>query len=69
MITKINNERDFLAALNRLDALMFRALPGTPEGDELEKLSKLIEDYENKHAIVMTQSKMGENVLKSKYGK
>ena len=38
MINKINNEKEFLAALNRVDALMFKAVPGTPEGDELEKL-------------------------------
>lgn len=69
MITRINNERDFLAALNRVDTLMFHALPGTPDGDELERLSKLIEDYENRNSIIMTQSKMGEDVLKSKYNK
>lgn len=69
MITRINNEREFLQALNRVDTLMFHAVPGTPEGDELEKLSKLIEDYENRNSIIMSQSKVGDNIIKSKYKK
>ncbi len=69
MINKINNEREFLAALNRVDTLMFHAVPGTPEGDELEKLSKMIEDYENRNAIVMGHSKVNDNLLNSKYKK
>ncbi len=67
MITKITTERDFLAALNRVDALMFTALPGTPEGDELEKLSKMIEDYENKNSIVMGNTKVDRNALQKRY--
>ncbi len=35
MIKRINNEKEFLSALNRVDTLMFHAVPGTPEGDEL----------------------------------
>ena len=69
MINKINNEREFLAALNRVDALMFKAVPGTPEGDELEKLSKLIEDYENRNAIVMGKTKVDDSLFKQKYEK
>ena len=67
MINKINNEKEFLAALNRVDALMFKAVPGTPEGDELEKLSKLIEDYENRNAIVMGKTKVDDSLFKQKY--
>lgn len=69
MINKINNEKEFLAALNRVDALMFKAVPGTPEGDELEKLSKLIEEYENKNAIVMGKTKVDDSLFKQKYEK
>ncbi len=42
MIKRINNEKEFLSALNRVDTLMFHAVPGTPEGDELEQLSKMM---------------------------
>lgn len=69
MINKINNEKEFLAALNRVDALMFKAVPGTPEGDELEKLSKLIENYENRNAIVMGKTKVDDSLFKQKYEK
>ena len=69
MINKISNEQEFLAALNRVDALMFNAIPGTPEGDELEKLSKLIEDYENRNAIVMGKTKVDDSLFKQKYEK
>ncbi len=67
MIKKITTEQEFLAAINRVDALMFKALPGTPEGDELEKLSKLIEEYENKNSIVMSKSKIDDSLLKQRY--
>lgn len=71
MNNKINNEKEFLSALNRIDALMFKAVPGTPEGDELERLSKMIEEYENRNAIVMNQShsKLGQDFLNSKFKK
>lgn len=71
MINKISNEKEFLAALNRVDALMFKALPGTPEGDELEKLSKMIEDYENRNAIVMNkkQDNFGDDLIRSRLKK
>ncbi len=67
MNNKINTEQEFLAALNRVDTLMFHAVPGTPEGDELERLSKMIEDYENRNSIVISQSKVGNNIMKSKF--
>lgn len=44
---RINNERDFLAVMGRIDKLMTTAVPGTPEADELERLSKMAEQYEN----------------------
>ncbi len=42
----IKTETDYKAAMERLD-LIFDAEPGTPEGDELELLSLLIENYES----------------------
>lgn len=69
MVRKLNNEREFLQALNRVDELMFHAVPGTPEGDELERLSKMIEEYENRNAIVMSQSKVDDDVINTKYKK
>ncbi len=67
MIKRINNEKEFLSALNRVDTLMFHAVPGTPEGDELEQLSKMIE--ENRNAIIMSQSKVQDDAINSKYKK
>lgn len=47
-ISPIRNEKDYQAALDRLE-LIFDAKQGTPEGDELEILSILIDRYENEH--------------------
>ena len=47
-IKAIRNEADYDAALLRIDALM-DAEPGTPEGDELDVLTDLVEHYEEKH--------------------
>ena|SRR5687767_11875705 len=47
-IKPIKNKRDYLAALDRLEKI-FDAKIGTPEGDELEVLSILIEKYEKEH--------------------
>ena len=69
MVRRLNNEREFLQALNRVDELMFHAVPGTPEGDELERLSKMIEEYENRNAIVMSQTKVDDDVINTKYKK
>ena len=44
----IKTEDDYNLALKRLDKI-FDAEPGTKNGDELEILALLIEDYENKH--------------------
>ncbi|HPG08415.1 MAG TPA: helix-turn-helix domain-containing protein [Saprospiraceae bacterium] len=44
----IRTEEDYDKALARLEDI-FEAEPGTKEGDELEILAMLIEDYEDKH--------------------
>ncbi len=44
----IKNDREYEAALARIDQLM-DAAPGTPDGDELELLTTLVEVYEDKH--------------------
>jgi len=47
-ITPIRNEKDYQAALKRLDKI-FDAKKGSKEGDELEVLAILIDAYENAH--------------------
>jgi HTH-type transcriptional regulator/antitoxin HigA len=47
-IKPIRNEKDYQNALNRLEEI-FDAKRGTEEGDELEILSILIDNYENEH--------------------
>jgi HTH-type transcriptional regulator/antitoxin HigA len=47
-VKPIKTEKDYQEALNRLDVI-FRAKKDTPEGDELEILSILIEKYKNEH--------------------
>ena len=47
-IKPIKTEQDYQNALKRLEAI-FDAKAGTTEGDELEILGLLIDDYENKH--------------------
>ena len=44
----IKTELDYFHALERLE-LIFDAVPGTNEGDELEILGILLENYENEH--------------------
>ncbi len=44
----IKNEKDYHFALKRLEEI-FDAKSGTAEGDELEILGILIENYENEH--------------------
>ncbi|MEX0594082.1 MAG: helix-turn-helix domain-containing protein [Balneolaceae bacterium] len=43
----IHNENDYENALARIEVI-FDAKPGTPEGDELEILGILIDEYEEK---------------------
>jgi HTH-type transcriptional regulator/antitoxin HigA len=47
-IKPIKSEKDYKNALKRLE-LIFDARPNSPEGDEAELLSLLIENYENKY--------------------
>ena len=47
-IKPIKNEADYDAALAIIDSLM-GAEPDTPEGDKLDVLVTLVEDYEAEH--------------------
>ena len=44
----IKNEKQYRAALNEMKSI-FHAKPNTSDGDRLELLMLLVEDYENKH--------------------
>ena len=48
-IRAIRTEADYYAALARIDVLMDAAF-GTPDGDELDVLTDLVEIYEARHA-------------------
>lgn len=47
-IKPIKTEQDYQSALQRLE-IIFDASPNSPEGDEADILSMLIENYENQH--------------------
>jgi len=47
----IKNERDYKKALKKIEEL-FDSKPNTPQGDELELFSFLVEDYENKNYAI-----------------
>jgi len=47
-IKPVKTEQDYQAALRRLE-IIFDAEPNTPEGDELEILGVLIDNYEKIH--------------------
>lgn len=47
-VRPVRTERDYEDALERIGQLM-TARPGTPEGDELDVLSTLVEAYEAEH--------------------
>jgi len=47
-IKPIRNDEDLQQAFERL-SLIYQAAAGTPEADEMEVLSALIEAYENRH--------------------
>ena len=44
----IKSDKDYRQALDRLEVI-FDAMPGSVEGDELELLGLLIEQFENEH--------------------
>ncbi|MFA0963869.1 type II toxin-antitoxin system HigA family antitoxin [Roseivirga sp. BDSF3-8] len=50
-IKPIKSEEDYEKALERLDEI-FDAAPDSPEGDEAEILSLLIENYEDEHYTI-----------------
>jgi HTH-type transcriptional regulator / antitoxin HigA len=50
-IKPIKNKKDYTNALNRIEKLM-DAKKGTPESDELEILSIIVEQYEEKHFTI-----------------
>ena len=47
-IKPVKTEADYEAALGEIERLM-DARPGTPNGDRLDVLATLVEDYERKH--------------------
>lgn len=47
-IKTITNNEEYKQALTRLEQI-FDAKKGSPEGEELEQLGILIEEYEDKH--------------------
>ena len=51
MVRPIRTEADYEAALEEIGRLM-TARPGTPEGDELDVLSTLVEAYEAEHHAI-----------------
>jgi HTH-type transcriptional regulator/antitoxin HigA len=50
-IRPIRTEADYRSALKEAERL-WKAEPGTPEGDQVEVLSTLIEAYEAKHHLI-----------------
>ena len=54
-ISQIKNEQDYQGALNRLEQI-FDAEKGSKEGNELEILGILIENYENEHYPIAAHS-------------
>jgi HTH-type transcriptional regulator / antitoxin HigA len=52
-IRPIHTEKDYESALSRIEEI-FDARPGTQEGDELEILGILVDEYEKKHFPIET---------------
>lgn len=50
ILPNINTEKDYQDALNILE-IIFDAEPNTLQGEELEKLVSMIEEYENKNFL------------------
>lgn len=53
-IKPIKTEKDYKSALKRIDDLFDTVKKGTPEGDEFEILTILVETYENEHYHIGT---------------
>ncbi len=51
IIKPIRSDSDYRSALQRVDELM-DAVPGTPEGEELDVLATLVEAYEERHVPI-----------------
>lgn len=54
-IVQINNELEYQQALSRLE-IIFDSVKNTKEGEELELISKAIEEYENKMYPLSSES-------------
>jgi len=50
-VKPIKSEEDYIAALNQIESLM-DAKPNTPQMDELEVLTTLVEAYEAQHYVI-----------------
>lgn len=48
-IRPIRTEADYREALSMIDALWSKAVPATPEGDQLDVLITLVQAYEREH--------------------
>ena len=48
MHSKIKSKQEYQEVLSKIEEL-FDAKPNTKEGDELDRLVKIIEDYENEN--------------------
>lgn len=57
-IKPIRNNQDYEATLSRIELLM-EAIPGTPEFDELDVLTTLVEAYEEKHYKIALPNPIG----------
>ncbi|WP_205435322.1 MULTISPECIES: hypothetical protein [Flavobacterium] len=62
-IKPIKTEQDYDMAMERLEVI-FDAKKGTPEGDELEALGKLIEEYELKQSGIVELTPVQIEMLK-----
>lgn len=62
MIAPITNDEEHISALHHIEPL-YGAEPGTPEGDELDRLADLINDYEDLHYPMGNTPKVPEKVL------
>lgn len=52
VIRVIHNDADYSRALQNVEAIWDAAIPGTPDGDRLELLTLVVEEYEKKHFVI-----------------